>query len=208
VRTSRFGDPKDVDPERFRPIAPFENNPTRWPELGYRNLHHPEAGQYRAVTRFEDHTPDTFLAQTIADVLQAHAQRPETKLLAPDGTPCRADTTGLLVRRELRIDADRITYLGKEAGELLGYPTEVAAELDDRRNIYTRADTLNDDERAVLREMGASALAELTGADRSTIHRIAAGITARPGRDLMRHLRHAIALHARPAARAKRQTTV
>ena len=38
-------------------------------------------------------------------------------------------TSGLLQRRQVRIEAGRITYLGKQAGELLGMPREVAEDL-------------------------------------------------------------------------------
>jgi hypothetical protein len=198
---ARMGEPKDTDPDRFRPIAPYESNPGRWPDLEYRNLHQPAEGPYYLVTRFEDHTPDTFLAQTIGDVLRAHGRRPETKLASPDGTSRREDTAGLLCRREVRIEADNIVYLGKEAGELLGYPTAVAEELDDQRNIFTRSDTLTDDERAVLGEIGASALAERTGVDRSTIHRIIKGETKHPGNELLRQLKREAILHERRGLR-------
>jgi hypothetical protein len=41
-----------------------------------------------------------------------YQEHPEAKSLAPDGTPCRADTGGLLQR--LHVGAGELRYVGKE----------------------------------------------------------------------------------------------
>jgi hypothetical protein len=51
-------------------------------------------------------------AGTSAHLLIQYQQHPEAKSLAPDGTPCRADTNGLLKRAH--VIAGGIRYVGKE----------------------------------------------------------------------------------------------
>jgi hypothetical protein len=197
-----LGEPKGDDPEHFRPVAPYEADPARWLDLEYCNLHQPDVGPFRAVTRLADHTPDTFLARTIGQVLRDHATQPESKLAAPDGTPCEPRTRGLLQRRAVDIDPDHVVYLGKEAGELLRYPSNVAADLDDRHTIYTADHGLGAVELDALRDIGASALASRVDVDRSTIHRILTGETTHPRSELVHALRREATLHARRSRRS------
>jgi hypothetical protein len=154
-----------------------------------------------AVASPLDHTPNTFIARTIGAVLRQHARQPETKLAAPDGTTCTRETRGLLGRREVHIDRDRVVYIGKEAGELFGYPNNVAADLDDRHTTYTADAGLDASELAALRDIGASALASRVDADRSTIHRILNGTTRRPGGALVQKLRREAELQRRRQSR-------
>jgi transcriptional regulator with XRE-family HTH domain len=196
-----LGTPPDVEPDRFRPVAPYESDPKRWTKLEWFNLNDPTAPPLRAVTRFEDHVPGTFVAATYRDVLRRHARQPETKLSASDGTTCGADTRGLLQRRHIHIDPDNIVWVGKEAGELTGLPTNIADDLDDARTTYGTS-VLNRLRLEVLNTMNKSQLAERVGVDRGTIRRVLNGITKNPGAELENKLAFEAHLHVRRQLRA------
>jgi hypothetical protein len=197
-----IGCPAGVDPEYFRPFAPHEADPARWLDLDWVNLHDPAGPTYRAVTRIEDHGPGTFLAQTYRDVLQAHRRQPETKLAVPGGQPCTPDSRGLLQRRAIRVEDDAILWVGKEAGELIGYPNDLADDLGDKRTIYTAGDRLfRTYYLPVIRTMNISQVARRVNCDRRTIQRIVK--VARPRPELRRRIEREAVIHARRALRAQ-----
>jgi hypothetical protein len=109
--------PQKFDPSGVAPIAPYESDPRRWPQMSWFDRH-ADRTVTLAVDRFDgDIRPDVVHVNTYRDVLNGYGQHPECKSLAPDGTPCRAKTKGLLSLRPVRgIRVKR--YIGKEANRI------------------------------------------------------------------------------------------
>jgi hypothetical protein len=61
---------------------------------------------------FPNGKQDKVVAETFRLILRAYLRRPEAKSLTPDGTPCVADTHGLL--RRASVVAGEIVPVGKE----------------------------------------------------------------------------------------------
>lgn len=103
------GYPAGCDRSNFRFITPFTSNRKKWKNLEGINLR--DGRSYRIGLR-----PD--LAQTLVVpnsfriILRLYLRRLEAKSLAPNGTPCAADTQGLL--RRASIVAGEIVPVGKE----------------------------------------------------------------------------------------------
>jgi hypothetical protein len=90
--------------------VPMESDQTKWMHMRGINLADPEdKRKYRIVTTSEAEARD-FLSPNTVVVLnyRRHAlqylRHPESKALAPDGTPCTGDTRGLLQRALVIVD--------------------------------------------------------------------------------------------------------
>jgi hypothetical protein len=100
--------------ERILLLGPFVKNPSRWPTMQYVNIYDGKVHTLDPPTLLAVvHTFDLMFAQ--------YWRHPEFKSLAPDGSPCKADTRGLLKRCPL--SAAGFHFMGKE--------TERAWEQDD-----------------------------------------------------------------------------
>jgi hypothetical protein len=109
--------PQPVAPSSAAPIAPYTSDATRWGQDPAIDRH---TGAAITVTgeRF-DGMPRRGVVhvQTYRHVLGAYLAHPETKSLAPDGSPYGRNTRGLLQRRPMRgiLPAH---YIGKEANRI------------------------------------------------------------------------------------------
>jgi len=72
-------------------LGPFEKDPSRWKKMSYINIHD-------GTTHTLNPPSALALVQTFEMVFAQYIRHPESKSLAPDGTPCKADTHGLLKR--------------------------------------------------------------------------------------------------------------
>src|SRR5262249_40844840 len=90
-------------------VAPFERDPEKWAVLDWR------FGESGKAVLFDG--PDIegvrWRLRTLKDFLLQYIQHPIAEMLAPDGSPCRAYTRGVLRRRPIR-DGERWLIL-KEA---------------------------------------------------------------------------------------------
>jgi hypothetical protein len=182
--------------DAFTPIAPFEEDPNRWPDLDW--IH------YQDPDRYLYHLADTYQAayelahvvrgcpdgvrytavKTLRDTFERYMRQPETTMLGPDGRVCREDTVGLLFRRELEVSSISSTGKGMNAHEeqKIGLrPTEA-----ERINTYAHPDQVEEQIRLVrlaLEVLGDTnqAIARRTGLSTSTIERFRerAGVWAR-----------------------------
>jgi hypothetical protein len=165
--------PADVGPsERFRLVAPWEPDPSRWSKLSWVDLHHPERGPYRITTvagRSGQPKVDTY-----GDVAEKYAAHPEAKALGPDGKPCGRATVGLLQRRP--VTAGEIKLIGKESNRLEDRFTGLLTidELDERLTVYHDDDGWRRFTLPKLKAMGSKKVAE------------AIGISERRARDILK----------------------
>lgn len=103
------GYPKECDRSNFRFIVPFTKDRAKWSNLVGINLHD---GQSYQVQMTPSEKQDKVLPESLRIMLRLYLRRPESKSLAPDGSPCVADTQGLLKRAS--IVAGEIVPVGKE----------------------------------------------------------------------------------------------
>lgn len=71
--------------------------------------------------------PD-FRPLTFAHMIEEYIRHPEAKSLGPDGTPCTAETRGLLQRA--RITAGRIRYIDKETSSMWAQGDDLSVVTD------------------------------------------------------------------------------
>jgi hypothetical protein len=128
------GNPKNVNPENFRLVAPFESEQTKWKHLKCINIADPRDRQsYGLTTSF---TSSEFgkraVVETFESLFYRYMQHPEAKSVGPDGKPCKGDTRGLLGRahiiagkhRQISKEHDRRWEEGDDLESLLFVPLE------------------------------------------------------------------------------------
>jgi hypothetical protein len=103
------GKPIGTDGNRFTLIAPFFSNPEDWYRCSYVNIHDGKSYNIARPGRRMSYQAEP---KTYGDVVSQYRWHPEAKSLAPDGSSCRSDTTGLLQRTP--VTADGFRYIGKE----------------------------------------------------------------------------------------------
>jgi hypothetical protein len=168
----------------FRLVAPYNTDPAKWDKIEWIDVHHPEAGSYRIITR--DGRPGMARVETFADVLAKYATHPETKSLGPDGQPCDRATVGLLRRRP--VTAGTITLIGKESNGL-EERSRGEATVDD---LYLRMTTYDDHDewyRLVLprlRPIGAKRLAQLLGMSERRVRDVLKGRASPHAKHMLR----------------------
>jgi hypothetical protein len=103
------GYPAGFDKSSFKFITPAETNRKKWKQLEGINLFDEQIYQISMVPDPSQRkvTPDSFQI-----ILNEYLGKPEVKSLAPDGTPCDAETRGLLGRATVL--AKNIMPVGKE----------------------------------------------------------------------------------------------
>jgi hypothetical protein len=154
--------PRGVGPsERFRLVAPWDSDPSRWSKLLWVDLHHPDRGTYRITTiagRSGQPKVDTY-----GDVAEKYAAHPEAKSLGPDGRRCGRGTVGLLKRRP--VTAGEIKLIGKESNRLEDRYTGLLTvdELDERLTVYHDDDGWRRITLPRLRAIGARKVAKAVG---------------------------------------------
>ena len=86
-------------------LGPFEKDSARWEKMPYIDIH---TGTVHTLN------PPSLLvlAQTFETVFSQYVRHPEYKSLAPEGTPCKADSHGLLKRYP--VTASGFHLIGKE----------------------------------------------------------------------------------------------
>jgi len=97
------GFPANIDPERFRLVAPFESDQTKWNHLKCMNIGDPKDRQsYGLTTSFRSSEfGKRAVVETFENLFYRYMQHPEAKSLGPDRKPCKGDTRGLLGRAHI-----------------------------------------------------------------------------------------------------------
>jgi len=86
-------------------LGPFAKDSERWRRMSFVNVHDGSMHNLETPTL-------AVLAQTFDMVFAQYVRHPESKSLAPDGTPCKGDTCGLLERYP--VTASGLHPIGKE----------------------------------------------------------------------------------------------
>jgi hypothetical protein len=165
------GYPANVDPNNFTPITAFTRDRERWSCAQCINVR--DGKVYHLALR-QSHELDRLIPQTFGYILQHYFHHPESKSLAPDGTPCQASTRGLLKRAS--IITGKLRYVGKETdrrwepGEDLSLLTFKPIEFVPSGKVI--ADPILRDEIA---KRGMRELMRTTGLSQHTIEAIRAG---------------------------------
>ena len=106
----RLGYPSTADPDHFMLIAPFTEDTSRWYKMPWVNVHD---GRWFYLAPLAKKRSFEASPVTLDDVIDLYHVHPESKSLAPDGTPCGWHTAGLLQRSS--VIASGFDYIGKEA---------------------------------------------------------------------------------------------
>lgn len=105
----RLGYPLTVNDEHFALIAPFTEDASRWYRIPWMNVHDGKWFYLAPLAKKQSFEASPY---TLDDVISLYHVHPESKSLAPDGTPCGWHTAGLLQRTSVR--ATGFDYIGKE----------------------------------------------------------------------------------------------
>jgi hypothetical protein len=124
--------PEGYDPSRFHLIAPYERDPTKWLDLDWQDRY--SRDHFHITTDDDDPDPDPIRIRTYADTLTRYRVHPEPKSLAPDGSPCRQTTIGLLQRRPVTVES--LTYIGKEANDIDDIQAGIGTPEEETLNTY------------------------------------------------------------------------
>ncbi|HXY50182.1 MAG TPA: hypothetical protein VEI01_12080 [Terriglobales bacterium] len=165
------GYPAGCNRSNSRFIAPFSSNRSEWKNLKCINLL--DGRHYRMATLPNDRQ-DRVVPETFRTILRQYLRRSEAKSLAPDGTPCVADTRGLLQR--VSIVAGEIIPVGKETdrrweqGEDMSMVDFKVLEYRAANNMVVADPTLRDE----ITTQGVRKLMRTTGLSQHTIEAIRA----------------------------------
>jgi hypothetical protein len=98
--------------EKVLLACPFSSHQESWFDLECVNVH--DGKKYKMVDYTKETNPShsVVFPSQFARLLIQYQEHPEAKSLAPDGSPCQADTRGLL--RRVHVTAGELRYVGKE----------------------------------------------------------------------------------------------
>jgi len=161
-------------------LGSFEKDSSRWETMVYVNIHDGTAHTLNP--------PSTLLlVQTFEMVFAQYIRHPESKSLAPDGTPCKAYTQGLLKRYP--VWASGFHLIGKETERGWEQAEDISTLLPSLVHYQDRSGEVAKALRKILREMSLSTLQKRTGLSKHTILRARRGEKVRPSS--LRRLRSA-----------------
>jgi hypothetical protein len=183
-------------------VAPFSSKQERWFDMKCVNIH--TGKKYRMVDCTKEKNPptDVVFPSQFARLVIEYQEHPEAKSLAPDGTPCEADTSGLLQRTH--VIARELRYIDKETDPKWGAGDDMSV-LDFKTTEYGRAkrvvaETSLADE---IRALGIRRTMDLTKMSQHTIEKLVRGEAVKRGT----HERVLKALHAYRAKRCENNHT-
>jgi hypothetical protein len=125
-----FGHPKGVDPEEFHLITPYDSDPRKWLHKEWIDQH--SRKRFRITTHGDCGSRRTARVKTYGDVFTEYEFHPESKCADALGNPCHRQTTGLLLRRHIKIE--KIKCIGKESNSLEDVDEGLAHS---EQNVYT-----------------------------------------------------------------------
>jgi hypothetical protein len=108
---TRFGLPKNIDPNKFTLITPFSSERDEWMNSKCVNIHDAESPIYKLTDEYDGRRA---LAKNFFMLLDTYQNHPEAKSLGPDGKPCDFKTRGLLQRAHVIAEWPPV-YIGKES---------------------------------------------------------------------------------------------
>jgi hypothetical protein len=171
------GYPAGFDKSTFQFIVPAETDRRKWKQLKGINLLDGRTYEISMVPDLRQRkvAPDSFQI-----ILNEYLGKPEVKSLAPDGTPCEAETKGLL--RRAAIVAKNLIPVGKET-DRHWEQGEDPSMLDPKIQIYAPSGKLvvaDSSERKMWAKVGIRRLIRETSLTQKAIYSILSGKGVRP----------------------------
>ena len=156
--------------EKVLLVCPFSSKQGEWFDLECVNIHN--GRKYRMVDSIGGSNPshDVVFPSQFARLLIQYQQHPEAKSLAPDGTPCRADTRGML--RRAYITAGELRFVGKEADRKWEEGDDISV-LEFKTTEYGRSKKVvaSEEVKRAIRDIGINKCARVSGFDRKNFIR-------------------------------------
>jgi len=179
--------------EKVLLVAAFSSKQERWFGTECVNIH--SGKRYKMVDCTKENNPphNVVFPSQFARLLIGYQEHPEAKSLAPDGTPCEAETSGLLQRAH--VIAGEFRYVGKETDRKWEEGDEISI-LEFKTTEYGRAGMVVADAaiRDEIRAVGIRKTMELTKMSQHTIEKLIRGETVK--RATHEHVLKAIQLYA------------
>lgn len=147
-------------------LGPFEKDPKRWGEMSFINIHDGSTHQLNDGSLL-------VLPQTFEMVFAQYGRHPEYKSLAPDGTPCNAESQGLL--RRYPVNARGFHLIGKETERGWEQSEDISTLLPYLIHYGQRAGIARNTLREQLQKIPLDILEKETGLSRHTIVRARRG---------------------------------
>ena len=160
--------------EKVLLIAAFSSKQERWFGMKCENIHSGKKYKMADCTKEKNPPHDVVFPSQFARLLIEYQEHPEAKSLAPDGTPCEADTSGLLQR--VHIIAGEFRYVGKETDRKWEEGDDPSV-LDFKTTEYGRAKKVVADHAIAdeIRSIGIRKTMELTKMSQHTIEKMLRG---------------------------------
>jgi len=152
-------------------LGHFEKDSSKWKTMRYINIH--DGTVYTL-------DPPTLLAlpQTFEMIFSQYHRHLEYKSFAPDGTPCKTDTRGLLKR--CPVTATGFRLIGKETERGWEQAEDICTLLPSLKRYERNTNTADQLLRDHLQKMSLNALQKETGLSRNTILRARRGERVHP----------------------------
>jgi len=181
------GYPQGFDKSNFIFITPYESDRRKWSSLLGVNLIDGESYQIAMQPTINQ---DKVIPDSFRILLRKYLGKPETKSLAPDGTPCTGATRGILQRA--RITAGKLVPVGKET-DRRWEQGEDPSMVDSDIYIYEKRTKLviaDPSERERWSAIGVRRLMRESGLSQQTVYKILHGKPVR--RHVLYHFRQAV----------------
>ena len=156
--------------EKILLVCPFSSEQERWIDLECVNVH--DGKKYKMVDCKENDSisDNAIFPSQFARLLIEYQEHPEAKSLAPDGSPCKADTRGLLHRAH--VSAGEFRYVGKETDRKWEEGDEISI-LEFKTTEYGRSRKIiaSEEIKNAIREIGINKCSRDSGFDRKNFIR-------------------------------------
>jgi hypothetical protein len=164
--------------EKILLVCPYSTHQERWLQMECVNVH--DGKKYKMVdcTKEKNLAHNVVFPSQFARLLVQYQEHPEAKSLAPDGTPCRADTKGLLKRAH--IVARELRYVGKETDRRWEEGDEISV-LEFKTTEYGRAKKVvaTEEVKNEIKKIGIKKCARESGFARFVLRKLLRGRTVR-----------------------------
>jgi hypothetical protein len=164
--------PVGFDKSNFFFITPMETDRRKWRSLEGINVFDEQTYQ---IAMSHTGQPDRVIPDSLKIILNKYLKKPETKSLAPDGSPCVATTRGLL--RRTKIVAGQLIPVGKETDRRWEHGEEPSM-LEPKSGLYEKQRKMcvaDPSERKAWRAMGVRRLIKESGLSQTTVYKILTG---------------------------------
>jgi hypothetical protein len=157
--------------EKVLLVTPFSSKQGRWFDMKCVNIHTGKKYTMVDCTKVKNPPHNVVFPSQFARLLIEYQEHPEAKSLAPNGSPCDADTSGLL--RRAHVIAGAFRYVGKETDRKWEEGDDISV-LEFKTTEYGRAkmNVAHSSIAAEIRAIGIRKTMELTKVSQHTIEKL------------------------------------